>query len=139
MILLDTNVVTEPMRPRPSQKVLEFLLSRESSSQFISSITLQELYYGVWLQAGTSKFEPLLDVVNQTRTKLFEGRILQFDADAAEICGKLQADQKRLGRAIDQADTQIAAIALSRGFTLATRNVADFQFEGLKLIDPWTD
>ena len=139
MILLDTNVVSEPMQPQPSHKVLKFLLDRQSSTQFISSITLQELYYGVWLQFGNAKFGPLMNVIKQTQTKMFKGRIIEFDETAAEVCGKLQATLKRLGRAFDQADTQIAAIALSRGFILATRNVADFQFEGLKLINPWAD
>ena len=139
MILLDTNVISEPLRPRPSPVAMNFLLGGNPSTQFISAISLQELYYGAWLQAGKDKFEPLMNSIRQIQLKMFAGRTLDFDASAAEVCGKLQASRKHTGSKFINADIQIAAIALSRGFTLATRNIADFQFDGLKLVNPWAE
>ena len=98
-----------------------------------------ELWSGTLrLPAGKRK----ITLEKQTRIltdQIYAGRILAFDLGAAEICGRLLATNWANGRNTSTPDIQIAAIALSRGFTLATRNTADFQFDGLKLVNPWAD
>ena len=137
MILLDTNVISELMKPRPEAKVEMWLAAQPRSEIFLSSVTEAELRYGLAiLPAGQRRqqFEVALDAMLRQD---FAGRIIPFDSAAAVTFATIAADRRRLGRPISQMDAQIAAIARSVGATLATRNVNDFQDCGISIVDPW--
>jgi len=137
MILLDTNVISELMKPRPEHKVEAWLAAQPPADCFLSAVTEAELRYGIAiLPAGQRRqqFEiALAGMLNQD----FDGRILPFDSAAAVAYAVIASDRRRSGRPISQMDAQIAAIARAAGATLATRNVADFQGCGISIIDPW--
>ena len=139
MIILDTNVVSESTKLIPSDRVIKWLRILPAQSTFITAITAMELWTGAAYLPKGKRREQIEQDNRLLMSDVYLNRVLPFDLDASEICGKLIADSKADRRNIRLPDIQIAAIALLRGFTLATRNVADFQFEGLKLIDPWTD
>ena len=139
MIILDTNVISEIMRPQPSLQVIAWLKSLPMESVYLTSITAGELWYGVHLLPAGQRRSGLELRIRATLDEDFRDRVLGFDKPAAEVYGRLLAQQKRRGRTNDGADTQIAAIATIRNFAVATRNVEDFELSGVKLINPWTD
>ena len=136
MIILDTNVLSEPMRPRPDRQVIAWLDSREVADLWLTSIGLAELYAGLAKLDHGAKRTGLAREVEATIGD-FRGRILPFDADAAfvygELTGLLLAKKTRFGIL----DYQIAAIALLHGAEIATRNIKDFASTGVPLINPW--
>lgn len=137
MILLDTNVLSELMRPTPSPAVEGWLSSQPAAGMFISSITEAELRYGLALLPAGRRQKQLVAQVEAMLAEDFAGRILPFDSPAATAYAHIAAARRRSGRPISQADAQIAAIAASRGASLATRNVADFVDCGIDVVDPW--
>lgn len=135
MIIADTNVLSEPLRERPDRRVLSWLLAHESQLG-ITAITLAELRYGIErLSEGERKrgLTREIDVLVQSA----DDRIVGFDRAAAEEYAKLRASREAVGRTVSVEDTMIAAICMSRGYALATRNVDDFADTGIPLIDPW--
>ena len=137
MIILDTNVVSEPLRPAPDAAVLAWLDAQAPATLCLTSITLAELLAGVaTLPAGRRRNRLALALSDQV-LPLFEGRMLAFDTPAAHAFARVQAGATAAGNPISFADAAIAAIATSHGFALATRNVRDFKGTGLALIDPW--
>lgn len=137
MIVLDTNVVSEPLRPRPDPAVLAWLDAQAHETLFITSVTLAELLSGVEaLPAGRRRRE-LHDALSSQVFPLFAGRTLAFDEEAAGVFAGLNTRAVAAGNRIGFADAAIAAIAQSRGFTLATRNVKDFRGTGVRLLNPW--
>ena len=139
MIILDTNVISETTKLFPEPNVIAWLNDFPDKSILISAITVMELWAG---SAGLPPGKRKDQFVKQNQFLIgtvYADRVLPFDQLAAEICGTLLANNRASGRHVKLPDTQIAAIALSRGFTLATRNIADFQFEGLKLVNPWAE
>ena len=137
MILLDTNVVSELMRPAPSQTVMSWLTGQPAASLFISAATEAELRYAVMLLPEGRKRAELVAAIEGMLAEDFAGRILPFDSAAARAFAGIAAGRRQAGRPISQFDAQIAAIAQSRGAELATRNVADFEGCGVEVIDPW--
>jgi toxin FitB len=137
VIILDTNVVSEMIRPSPNMKVLARLEKFNFTDVFTTTITFQELYFGATLIRATERYEPLIQRITDLQTVKFEDRVLSFDAEACQISGQLMAEQKMRGEVIDYSDMQIAAIALCKGFTLATRNTKDFEHTGVKIYNPW--
>jgi predicted nucleic acid-binding protein len=137
MILLDTNVVSESIKPRPHAGVSSWLDALPPGLTFISSITIAEIESGLAIMPdGRRKTE----VVRATRKALkqFEGACASFDALAAYRYADIRATRRRSGRPISYQDAQIAAIAVTAGLTLATRNTKDFEgIDGLSLVDPW--
>lgn len=137
MILLDTNVLSELMRPAPSAAVENWIGRQPVASIFISAITEAELRYGVaQLPEGRQQMQ-LLAEMEAMLAEDFAGRILPFDSPAAPAYADIAAMRRRSGRPISQADAQIAAIASSRGASLATRNMSDFVDCGIDVVDPW--
>jgi predicted nucleic acid-binding protein len=137
MILLDTNIVSELMRPMPSQTVMSWLAAQPAASLFISSVTEAELRYGGLLMPEGRKRAELVATIEVMLAEDFAGRILPFDSAAAIAFASIAAGRRQAGRPISQFDAQIAAIARSRGAELATRNVADFEACGVEIINPW--
>lgn len=138
MILLDTNAVSELMKARPNPRVLNWVDDKPQDGLFISAITQAEIALGIALLPEGKRKNALALAAEAMLTQDFAGAILPFDEGAAVHYAALVAHRTRLGRPISTEDAQIAAIALSHGLTLVTRNLRDFQdIEGMTLIDPW--
>ena len=139
MIVLDTNVLSEALRPLPSQIVMHWLAAQAPSSVFTTAITQAEVLYGVeMLPAGRRRMR-LLAAVEKMFAEEFEDRILAFNEDAARAFAGIVATRDRAGRPISQFDAMIAAIARSHRATVAIRNTADFQNCGVDIVNPWTE
>ncbi len=137
MIVLDTNVLSELMRPKPSTRVVAWVASQSSVELVTTSITEAEIFYGIELLTRGKRREALLAAAEAMFAEDLAGRVFGFDSDAARVFSKISAHRRALGRPISHADAQIAAIAQARGAKLATRNVPDFAGCGLDLVDPW--
>jgi toxin FitB len=137
MIVLDTNVVSELLRRRPAGRVFDWIDAQGVTNLSITSVTAAEMLYGVErLDDGVRKASMEATIRSIVRTA-FSGRVLPFDAVAAEHYAEVVAERERRGRPVGVADAQIAAICRCRGATLATRNVRDFEHTGVELLDPW--
>jgi hypothetical protein len=138
VILLDTNVISEVLTPAPSPVVLRWLAAQEPSSVFTTTITQAELLYGVESLPGKRQTR-LLASIEQILNEEFEDRILPFDEEAARRFARIVVARHAMGRPISQLDAMIAAIARARHATVATRNTADFDHCGIRIIDPWKE
>jgi hypothetical protein len=138
MILLDTNVVSEPMRQRPDRRVQDWLDAQAIETLYLSTISLSELLLGIESLAAGKRRRALTSMLGQQIAGLFERRIIPFDIAAAEAYAKVVVHARRQGHAISVADGQIAGIAASRGFPIASRDTAPFEAAGLAVINPWT-
>ena len=136
MIVLDTNVVSEAMKPQPHPAVQAWLDQQVAQTLYLSSITLAELWFGIGaLPPGRRK-----DALAQTLEgllPLFEGRILAFDTEAARHYAERAVRARAAGHGLPTPDGYIAAVAAARGFGVATRDVAPFQAAGVAVINPW--
>ncbi len=137
MILLDTNVLSELIRPEPDERVTQLLDSLDAAAVATTAITAAELLYGVArLPAGRRK-KRLSEAIHGLIEEDLDGRVEAFDATAATHYADLLSDRERAGRPISAADAQIAAICRKLRATLATRNTGDFKDTGIELLDPW--
>lgn len=137
MIVLDTNVLSETLRPVPHAVAMEWLAQRPRSALFTTTITRGELLYGACVLPDGQRKTALLDAIHGIFASDLAGQVLGFDNDAADAYAEIAASRKLTGKPISQFDAMIAAIAKSRGASLATRNVKDFVDCGIKVIDPW--
>jgi len=137
MIVLDTNVLSEVMRIKPDSRVMDWLNSQASDELFLAAISVAEILYGIARLPDGKRKESLREMALTTFKEDFDGRILAFDETTATHYADLVADRECNGRPISMADAQIAAICVTHGATLATRNTRDFVALGLSLIDPW--
>lgn len=137
MIILDTNVISELLRPKADGAVEAWLADQPPASIFTSTITEAEILYGVRLLPDGKRKAELLAAIQPIFAEDFAGRVLAFDEEAADAYATLAVARRQAGRPISQFDAQIAAIATSRGAAVATRNVSDFGDIGLVLINPW--
>jgi predicted nucleic acid-binding protein len=135
--LLDTNVVSETMRKRPSAVVLDWVAAQVTEWVFISAVTLGELRRGALLLGEGKKRNALLLWIETGIKADFADRILPVDIAVMERWAELQIATQRAGRRLPLMDSLLAATALAHGLTLATRNLADFQAAGVPLLDPW--
>jgi hypothetical protein len=138
MIVLDTNVLSETLRPRPDARVLAWLASQPVAAVFTSTITRGEILYGVRLLPRGRRRDALQHAVITIFDETFAKRTLPFDNHAADAFADIAAARQAKGRPISQFDAMIAAVTRSRGATLATRNIKDFSDCGIDLINPWT-
>lgn len=137
-VLLDTNVLSELMRPQPSAVVLDWFAQQEGSEFYTSAITQAEMLLGVALLPGGKRRDAIADAVEQMFEQDFVGRCLPFDELAAHEYAALVATRNKIGMPISTEDAQIAAIALRHGLSLATHNTKDFRkISDLVLLDPW--
>jgi len=139
MILLDTNVVSEFMRPLPAPEVRAWIKFQPTTNLFISAVTEAELRLGFELLPAGKRRDGFGAALELVLTQDFDSRILPFDRAAACAYAKIVTERRRSGRPISQFDAQIASIARCRSAFLATRNVADFAGCGIPLINPWQD
>ncbi len=138
MFLIDANVISETMRPRPEPKVIAWLDAQMPSQVFVSAITQGELLLGVALLPPGKRRDALNAQAADMFDKDFARRCLPFDARAAAHYARLLAHRTQAGQPMGTEDAQIAAIACAYQFALVTRNVRDFvNIEGLDLVNPW--
>lgn len=137
MIVLDTNVLSELMRPAPAHSVVAFVASRPASSQYTTSITQAEILHGILLLPGGRRRARLLSAAIAMFAEDFAGRVLAFGGDAALSYAQIAADRRRAGKPISHFDAQIAAIARSCGASVVARNVHDFEGCGVTVVNPW--
>ena len=137
MIILDTNVISEPFKPKPDPAVMSWLDAQEPQTLYITTVSLAEMFAGVHKMPEGRRRADLHQLVENKIQSVFENRILAFDMPAAQAFGRVNADACAVGNPIAFADCAIAAIAAARGFILATRNVRDFKGTGVEIINPW--
>ena len=137
MIVLDTNVVSELLKPLPETRVLDWVNQQPGASLYLSSVTIAELRTGVAYLAEGARKRALSDALETSLLPLFSGRILNFDFEVTPAFARISQYAKSVGRPMTFADTAIAAIAFHKSFALATRNVADFECSLVKVINPW--
>lgn len=137
MILVDTNVISEPLRREPSAAVIEWLDAQNVETLFLAAISLAEMRFGVAALPEGRRRDWLQQSIEQRVVPLFRGRILPFDDAASDAYASLRAKVRATGHAMASADGFIAATAAANGLIVATRDVAPFEAAGLRVIDPW--
>ena len=136
MIILDTNVVSEAMKSSADQSVTTWLNSQVIETVFLSSVTLAELLYGIGSLPDGRRKTALSKALDDLLT-LFHGRILAFDAEAARAYGELATRARAQGKGFPTPDGYIAAIAASKGFSVASRDTGPFKAANVPVINPW--
>lgn len=137
MILLDTNVMSEPLRQVPEPRVVRWIDAQAMDTLALSAITVAELRAGVARLPPGQRRATLHDNLEKRVLPLFAGRVLAFDMDCTPAYAALMTQARHAGLAVHTADGLIAAIALTHGFTVATRDVNPFQAAGVTVINPW--
>jgi toxin FitB len=137
VIVLDTNVLSEPLKKEPSPNVMRWLDAQDPESLYLPSIVLAEVLSGIAALPAGKRRSALQASFDKQIANLFEARILSFDAQAAAVFGGTHAAANALGNAICFADCAIAAIAKTRQYMVATRNTKDFRGTGVILVNPW--
>jgi toxin FitB len=138
VILLDTNVVSEPLRPAPDAHVTEWIDAQALETLFLSAITAAELRaFLALLPAGKKRRAGLQERLETRVLPLFSGRVLPFDLGCTRAYAELVARARASGLAIASADGYIAAIAVANGLTVATRDTGPFEAAGAAVINPW--
>ncbi len=137
MILLDTNVVSEPIRPAPEPRVIEWLNAQPSQTLYLSTMTVAELRAGVALMPAGKRRDTLHEALEKGVLPAFAGRVLPFDLACTQAYAELLATARRNGTGIETADLCIASVAFANGFSVATRDTAPFKAAGLTVLNPW--
>lgn len=137
MIILDTNVLSELIRLAPEPKVLAWLEAQTADVPFTTAVSRGEMLDGARILPTGRRRDNLLQEVEAIFSMDMAGRVLPYDSEAADAHAAIAAMCRVQGRPISQPDAMIAGIAHSRGATLATRNVRDFEGCGIPLVDPW--
>jgi predicted nucleic acid-binding protein len=137
MILLDTNVVSEPLRPAPDARVIAWIDAQPLETLFLSAVTVAELRAGAALLPAGKRRTGLQQNLEKRVLPLFAGRVLPFDLACTLAYAALLARARAAGLAVTTADAYIAAIAASNGFTVATRDTGPFKAAGVAVLNPW--
>ena len=137
MILLDTNVVSEAMKPEPHPSVRDWLDAQAAETLFLSSVTIAELMFGIGALPRGKRKDRLATTLDGVM-ELFKPRVLPFDTQAARRYADLAVKARKDGKGFPTPDGYIAAIAAAHGFAVASRHTAAFAAAGLTVIDPWT-
>jgi predicted nucleic acid-binding protein len=137
VIILDTNVLSELMRPRVAAPVAAWAASRAASSLYVTTTTQAEILYGIALLPAGRRRGAIASAAATMFDVEFAGRVLPFGSEAASMYARIAADRRLAGVPISSFDAQIAAIARVTGAKIATRNVRDFESCGVDLLDPW--
>lgn len=139
MILLDTNVISEPWKPVPEPRVLIWIDEQAIETLFLSAVTVAELRFGIGAMPTGRRRSVLHERLEQEVLPLFAGRVLSFDLAASQAYAELMVRPRSEGRAIGKADGYIAATAASRGYVVASRDVSPFEAAGVRVLNPWED
>jgi predicted nucleic acid-binding protein len=137
--LLDTNVISEIVKPRPNAGLIAWLADVDEDRTFLSVITLMELRYGTERMPAGHKRKQLEQWLTHDLPVRFESRILSIDEQAADACGRLAAHSQAIGRPVETRDGLIAATAEAHGLTVVTRNVSNFKAVVKNLLNPWAE
>ena len=137
MIILDTNVVSELMKPQPSEIVVDWVDRQFAADVHLTAVTVAELLYGVARLPDGRRKSGLGELVESMVNEDFEGRVVSFDDIAAAHYADIAVRRERAGRPTTTIDAQIAATCRSHGAVLATRNVDDFEDAGIIVVNPW--
>lgn len=137
MIVLDTNVVSELMRSAPQPDVVRWVDRQDDLTLYLTTITLAEVRVGITARPEGRRRNALDDAFETRILPMFGSRVLAFDEPASSAYARVRADARARGRAIGNIDAMIAAIAQSRRFTVASRDVAPFEAAGVPVIDPF--
>ena len=137
MILLDTNVVSELMKPAPAAAVARWIAEQPATTLYTSSITQAEVLHGILLLPAGRRRSTLEAAAEAMFDEDFGGRVLPFGGEAARAYAQIAAQRRRSGRSISHFDAQIAAIARSARASVATRNVGDYEECGITIVNPW--
>lgn len=136
MIVLDTNVISEAMKPEPHPAVRAWLNDQAAETLYLSSVTLAELLFGIAALPPGKRGDGLTQILDGL-LGLFKDRVLPFDTDAARHYAALAVAARSAGQGFPTPDGYIAAIAASRGFMVASRDTAPYKAAGIKVINPW--
>ena len=136
MILLDTNVISEAMKPTPDEAVRAWLDEQAAETLYLSSVTIAELLYGIGALPAGKRQNRLTEALDGVM-ELFADRVLPFDVTAARHYADQAVKARAAGKGFPTPDGYIAAIAASRGFTVATRDTSAFDAAGVAVINPW--
>lgn len=139
MILVDTNVISEPLRPSPVVRVVDWIDAQPIETLYLSAITVAELRFGVASLPAGRRRTALRDSLETRVLPLFAGRVLPFDLAASQAYGELMARARSAGLAVGASDGYIAATAAANGMVVATRDTAPFQAAKVPFIDPWAE
>jgi len=137
MIILDTNIVSEFMTSPPASQVLNWLNAQDVTSLYLSTITIAEIGYGLRAMPEGKRRQLLSERFERFAHEAFTQRILSFDEGAARTYGEIMCHRKEMGCPMSNLDGQIAAVARSRGFCVATRNIKDFEHCQIELVNPF--
>ncbi len=137
MFILDTNVISELIRPAPNPAVVAWVGGRPAGSLFFTAIGEAEMRFGVAIMPAGARRDALAAEIEGMLREDFARRVLPFDSLAARAYAKIAAARRRADRPVSQADCQIAAIAASRGGQVVTRNVRDFAGLEVAAVNPW--
>ena len=137
MIVVDTNVISEVLKPHPDELVQRWLQSEPIDNVYVTSITKAELLYGLALLPDGRRKEALASAIQRFFFERVAHPVIAFSDEDVLHYAPISAYRRRIGRPIRELDGQIAAITKSRGFAVATRNVRDFQHCGIQVINPW--
>lgn len=137
MVLLDTNVISELFRPAPDSKVVAWTARVPGEDLYTTAVTQGELLFGVYCMPDAKRRVDLRQKLVRLLEQDLAGHVLAYDGEAADAHAEIAATRRAQGRPVGMADAMIAGIARSRGATLATRNVRDFDDCGIALVDPW--
>jgi predicted nucleic acid-binding protein len=138
VIIVDTNVVAEVMRPSPAPAVVAWFNAQSSASLFLTAITVGEIRYGLRIMPKGQRRQTIERGFDQIIATAFAGRILAFDEHAAAHYGEVMGRRQEIGRPLSVPDGQIAALARLHSFAVATRTVRDFLDCGIELVNPFT-
>lgn len=139
MIILDTNVLSEPLRPDPDQRVVQWLDAQIAETLFLTTVTIAELRYGIAALPAGKRRTTLADRFESVILPLFSGRVLDFDEPATREYATLRARARQRDLAMGDFDVLIASIANAHTFGVASRDVAPFEAAGVReVINPFT-
>ena len=137
MIVLDTNVISEAMKNRPSDAVSRWFMWQDRVDLYTTAVSEAEIFAGLECMAPGRQRRELEHAAERILEHVVGPRVLSFDRQAVRLYASLIAARKRIGRPIKTSDAQIAAIARAHDATLATRNVDDFEHCGIRIVNPW--
>ncbi|MBN8897688.1 MAG: type II toxin-antitoxin system VapC family toxin [Rhodospirillales bacterium] len=139
MLVLDTNMLSEIMRPEPERKVADWIVRQQSEELFTAAVCQAEILSGLAVMPSGRRRTELEEAARAMFTDDFDGRVLPFDIEAASAYAKVFAARRNAGRPSGTIDLMLAAIARARGASVVTRNVADFEGVGVAIINPWDE